>query len=70
MAHKWAWRLCNPCRMGGGGGVPNASKWRKKSALAHDWAWCLHNSGRLGGSQRFSAWDKISSGPQLGLVAT
>ena len=51
-------------------GVPNASAQGTESRVAHKWAQWLHNPCRLGGPQRCRAGDKISSGPQVGLVAT
>ena len=51
-------------------GVPNTSERGTKSAIAHKWAGWLHNPCRLGGPQRFKGGDKISSGPQVGEVAT
>ena len=42
----------------------------RESEVAHKWAGWLHNPCRLGGPQRFKAGDKISSGPQMGRVAT
>ena len=50
-------------------GVPNASKQRRKSAVPHEGADWLHNPYRLG-SQCFRAREKISSGPQVGRLAT
>ena len=51
-------------------GVPKASKRGTKSALAHKWIDWLHHSCHLGGPQRFKAGDKISTGPQVGTLAT
>ena len=51
-------------------GVPNGSKRATKSAMAHKWTGCLHYPCRLGGPQRFKEGDKVSSGPQVGQVAT
>ena len=67
MAHKWVRWLHNPCHLGG---VPNASERGTKLAMAHKWAKWLHNPRRHGGPQRFRVGDKISSGPQVGRVAT
>ena len=63
MAHDWAGRLHNPCRLGvlqhfrAGDKINNGAGW-------------LHNPCRLGGPQRFKARDKIRRGPQVGRVAT
>ena len=65
-ARKWAGWLHNPYRLG----VPNTSRRGTKSAMAHKWAGWLHNRYCLGGPQHFKAGDKISSGPQVGRVAT
>ena len=50
-------------------GVPNASGRGTNSQVPHKWAWWLHHPCNLGSPQRFTAGDKIRSGPQLGLVA-
>ena len=51
-------------------GVPTTSKWGIKSQVAQRWAGWLHHPCRLRGPHRFRARDKITSGPQVGLVAT
>ena len=51
-------------------GLPNALERGTKSAVAHkcpDW---LHHPCRPGDPQRFRAGDKITSGPQVGRLAT
>ena len=50
-------------------GVPDASE-GTKLAVADKWATWLHNPYRLGGLQRSTAGEKISSGQQMGHVAT
>ena len=49
---------------------PNASHRGTKTAVAHKWADRLDSPCRLGGTQCFKAGDKISSCPQVGVVAT
>ena len=51
-------------------GIPSASRRGTKSEVAHKWARRLHNPCRLGGPLRFTAGEKIRSGPQVGKVAT
>ena len=51
-------------------GIPSASERGTKSEGAHLSARWLHNPCRLGDSLRYSAGDKIRSGPQVGKVAT
>ena len=51
-------------------GVPTASKHGAQSEVAHKWARWLHNPRRLGGPHRFKAGSRITSGPQVGKVAT
>ena len=51
-------------------GVPNASEWETKSAVAHKWAHWLHNPCCVGGPQRFRAGYTIRSGPQVGSLTT
>ena len=41
-----------------------------ESEVAHLWARWLHNPCRLGGPLRFRAGGRITSGPQVGKVAT
>ena len=65
-AHKWARWLHNPCRLG----VPTALERGAKSEVAHKWARWLHNPCRLGGPHRFRVGGRITSGPQVGKVAT
>ena len=55
-----------PLAAWGGGGVPNASKRGQNQRSPNKWATWLHNPCRLGGSQRFTAGDKIRSGPTSG----
>ena len=50
-------------------GVPNASQRGIKSAVVHKWADWLHSPCRLWGLQHFRVGAKITSGPQMGLVA-
>ena len=57
----------SPVRLGGFSLLQSGGT---KSAVAHKWAGPLHNPCRLGGPQRFKAGDKISSGPQVGTLAT
>ena len=42
----------------------------RKSVVAHKWADYLHNPYCMGGPKRFTAQDKISSGPHVGRLAT
>ena len=49
---------------GGGRGFPNASQRGDKLVVAHKWAGRLHNPCHHGGPQRFTAVNKIRSGPQ------
>ena len=67
VAHKWAGWLHNPCRPGerGGGGTKASGR-----EVAHKWARRLQNPCRPGDPQHFRAGDRISSGPQVGHVAT
>ena len=51
-------------------GVPTASERGAVSEVAHKWARWLHNPCRLGGLHRFIAGGRITSGPQVGKVAT
>ena len=67
LAHNWATWLQKPCRLGGplrfrGGGG--------KSQVAHKWARWLYNPFSLGDPRRRGAGDKITSGPQVGKLAT
>ena len=66
VAHLWARWLCTPCRLGD----PLPSEWGAKSEVAHLWARWLRTPCRLGDPLRFSAGDKIRSGPLVGKVAT
>ena len=50
-------------------GVPDASKWGTKSAVAHNCADWLRHPCRVGGPQCFIVCTKISSGPQVGALA-
>ena len=50
--------------------VPSSSQQGTKKTVAHKWANGLNSACCLGGPQRFRAGDKISSGPQVGMVAT
>ena len=50
--------------------IPTASERGAKSEVAHKWARWLHHPCRLGDPHRFRAGGKISSGPQIGKVAT
>ena len=52
------------------GGVPTASERGAESEVAHKWARWLHNPCRLRGPNRFRAGGRITSGPQVGKVAT
>ena len=51
-------------------GVPTASEQGAKSEVAHKWAGWLHNPCRLGAPHRLRAGGRITSGPQVGRVAT
>ena len=51
-------------------GIPTASKWKAKSEVAHLWAKWLRHPCRLGDPHRFRAEGKITSGPQVGKIAT
>ena len=51
-------------------GFPKASKRGTKSAMAHKRAAWLHNPYHVGGPQCFIAGEKMSSGPQMGRLAT
>ena len=51
-------------------GIPTASDRGAKSDVAHKWAKWLRHPFRLGGPQRFRAGGKITSGPQVGKMAT
>ena len=50
--------------------VPTASQRGAESEVAHKWARLLHDPYRPGGTHRFRARGKITSGPQVGKVAT
>ena len=50
--------------------IPTASKRGAKSEVAHLWATWLRNPYHLGDPLRFTAGDKIRSGPLVGKVAT
>ena len=65
VAQKWADWLHNPCP-----GVSKALERRTNSEVAQKWADWLHNPYRLGGPQHLRGEDKISSGPQVGGLAT
>ena len=67
VAHKWARRLHNPCRLGGS---PPLQSGGAESEVAHKWARWLHNPCRLGGPHRFRAGGGIRGDPQVGKVAT
>ena len=51
-------------------GVPNASERGTKSELAHKYAPWQHNPCRLRATKCFRAGDKITTGPQVELLAT
>ena len=51
-------------------GVPTASPRGAESEVAHKWARWIHKSFRLGGPHRLRAGGKITSGPQVGKMAT
>ena len=42
----------------------------RRAEVPHKWADWLHNPCRLGSLQRFGAGDKVSSGQQVGGLAT
>ena len=52
------------------GVLPDASERGAESQVAHKWARWLHNLCRLGGPHRFRAGGRITSGAQVGKVAT
>ena len=51
-------------------GIPTASERGAKSEVAHKWAKWLPHPCRIGDPHRFRAGGKITSGPQVGKVAT
>ena len=51
-------------------GIPTAAERGAKSEVAHKWANCLPHPCRIGDPHRFKAGGKISSGPQVGKLAT
>ena len=51
-------------------GIPTASERGAKSEVAHKWANWLPHPCRIGDPRRFRARGKITSGPQVGKVAT
>ena len=51
-------------------GIPTASERGAKSEVAHKWAKWLPHPCRIGDPHRFRAGGKISSGPQVGKMAT
>ena len=62
MAHKLAWWLHNPCRLG----VPTALDSCGASEVAHKWAWWLHNTCRFAGFHRFRAGGQNERWPTCG----
>ena len=51
-------------------GIPTASKRGAKSEVAHKWAKWLPHPCRIGDPHRFTAGNKVRSGPQVGKMAT
>ena len=51
-------------------GIPTASERGAKSEVAHKWAKWLPHPCRIGDPHRFRAGGKVTSGPQVGKVAT
>ena len=66
VAHNLAGWLHIPAALG----VHNTSERRRTSEVARKWGGWLQNPCRLGGPQRFIAGDNITSGTQVGQVAT
>ena len=66
MAHKRAGWLHNPCPLG----IPDATQQETRSDLARKLAGRLRNPCHFGAPQSVTLGDKMTSGPQVGRVAT